>query len=307
MTGLSDQAVARLREAVATPDLSGTRYRLVDRLGQGGMSTVFLVEDTELQRKVALKLMDVPELSIDVTDRLMREARILAQLEHPGIVPVHDVGRLADGRVFYTMKFVEGRRLDDHIENIASTGERLRLFERICETVAFAHVRGVLHRDLKPANIMVGPFGEVLVLDWGVAKFVAREDSDRYGSVVGTPGYMAPEQERGEVDKLDQRTDVYALGVILRRLISDTHNRSVPRPLKAICDMATAPIPQQRYASARDLAADVTRYLDGLSVSAHSEPWWEKAWRWLYRNRAWIMLVLAYLLARMVLLFFYRS
>jgi serine/threonine-protein kinase len=295
------------------------------------MSTVFLVEDPQLQRRVALKVMDVPDSSPDLTDRLHREARILAQLEHPGIVPVHDVGRLSDGRVFYTMKFVEGQRLDDHIAQIASIGERLRLFERICETVAFAHARGVLHRDLKPANVMVGPFGEVLVLDWGVAKLFARDVISRHpsqvfenaasdignepaaistggtqqGSVIGTPGYMAPEQERGEIDKLDQRADVYSLGMILRLLVS-VNQQQVPKALKAICDKACSHLAGDRYVSARDLAADVLAYVDGFAVLAYPEPWWAKVRRWIYRNRAWVGLVMAYLILRLLLLFLYR-
>jgi len=325
VTSLSDQVVARLREAVATPDLSGTRYRLLERLGQGGMSTVFLVEDTELERKVALKVMNLPDASPDLQERLLREARILAQLEHPGIVPIHDVGRFSDARVFYTMKFVQGQRLDQYITRI-SLGERLRLFERICDTVAFAHARGVLHRDLKPANIMVGQFGEVLVLDWGVAKLLLRDDTSeheqfhaspnvnaaaaktatRRGSVIGTPGYMAPEQQRGETDKLDQRSDVYSLGVILRLLVTDIQIQHAPKALKAICDKACSPMAENRYGSARDLSADVASYLDGLAVSAYQERWWATLQRWIYRNRAWLALVLAYLVLRLLLLFFYR-
>src|SRR5260370_4356564 len=113
----------------------------------------------------------------DFANRLVRKARVLAALEHPGIVPVHDVGTLADGRVFYAMKFVEGQRLDKYIESVASAPDRLRIFLRICDAVAFAHARGVLHRDLKPANVMVGPLGERLVLDWGLAKILSSEVS----------------------------------------------------------------------------------------------------------------------------------
>src|SRR5215467_13292766 len=170
MNFLSDKAIERLREAAEIPDLTGTRYRLLERVARGGMGVVYAAEDEKLQRRVALKVLDVPGSDSDLASRLIREARILAQLEHPGIVPVHDVGTLADGRVFYTMKFVEGQRLDQHVADLKSVPDRLRIFLRICEAVAFAHNRGVLHRDLKPANIMVGPFGEVLVMDWGLAK-----------------------------------------------------------------------------------------------------------------------------------------
>src|SRR3984885_3912381 len=170
MSWLSDDAVARLRDAASEPDLAGTPYRFVGALGRGGMGAVFLVEDPRLGRRVAMKVLDLPDRAGDLEARLLREARVLAQIEHPGIVPVHEVGALADGRVFYTMKCVEGKRLDQHIESVDSTPDRLRIFVRICDAVAFAHDRGVLHRDLKPANVMVGPFGEVLVMDWGLAK-----------------------------------------------------------------------------------------------------------------------------------------
>ena len=136
------------------------------------MGAVFLVEDSRLGRRVAMKVLDLPDRTGELEARLLREARVLAQIEHPGIVPVHDVGSLADRRIFYTMKYVEGQRLDEWAATSASLAERLRLFEKICEPMAFAHSRGVLHRDLKPPNVMVGPFGEVLVMDWGVAKIV---------------------------------------------------------------------------------------------------------------------------------------
>ena len=178
MKFLSDSALERLREGAEIPDLSGTHYRLLERVARGGMGVVYAAEDEKLQRRVALKVLDVAVTEGDLANRLIREARVLAKLEHPGIVPVHDVGTLADGRVFYTMKFVEGQRLDQYIATVDSVPDRLRLFLRICDAVGFAHARGVLHRDLKPANIMVGPFGEVLVMDWGLAKILRGEDSN---------------------------------------------------------------------------------------------------------------------------------
>src|SRR5437899_9138834 len=180
MKFLSNNALERLREGAEAPDLASTRYRLLERIARGGMGVVYAAQDENLQRRVALKVLDVPGTDGDLANRLVREARVLARLDHPGIVPVHDVGTLADGRVFYTMKFVEGHRLDKHIESVASTPDRLRIFLRICDAVAFANARGVLHRDLKPANIMVGPFGEVLVMDWGLAK-ILREEVSRGG------------------------------------------------------------------------------------------------------------------------------
>src|SRR5882762_9603993 len=179
MKFLSDGAIERLRGSAGAPDLSGTRYRLLDRIARGGMGIVYTAQDEQLQRRVALKILEGSGANGDFANRLIREARVLAALEHPGIVPVHDVGTLADGRVFYAMKFVEGQRLDKYIESVASFPDRLRIFLRICDAVAFAHARSVLHRDLKPANIMVGPFGEVLVMDWGLAKILHREASSR--------------------------------------------------------------------------------------------------------------------------------
>src|SRR5689334_9059207 len=172
MRFLPDQVVARLQTQMQTPDLSGTRYRALRFLGQGGMGSVWLAEDSILQRPVALKVLAAESSASDLAARLMREAIVLARLEHPGIVPVHDAGTLPDGRTFYCMKHVEGQTLDRYAGPL-SLRERLRLFQRIAEPLAFAHSRGVIHRDLKPANIMIGPFGEVLIMDWGLAKVMA--------------------------------------------------------------------------------------------------------------------------------------
>src|ERR1700730_18563783 len=173
MKFLSDKALDRLRDAADLPNLAGTRYSLIERVARGGMGVVYAAQDEKLGRRGALKVLDTPDRGAEMARRLIREAQVLARLEHPGIVPVHDVGTLEDGRVFYTMKFVEGQRLDKYVPSVESGSDRLRMFLRICDAVAFAHARGVLHRDLKPANVMVGPFGEVLVLDWGLAKILA--------------------------------------------------------------------------------------------------------------------------------------
>jgi eukaryotic-like serine/threonine-protein kinase len=337
MKFLSDKAIERLRAGADEPDLSGTRYRLLERIARGGMGVVYAAEDEKLERRVALKVLDVPGTEGDFANRLIREARVLARLEHPGIVPVHDVGTLADGRVFYTMKFVEGQRLDKFIEGVESVQDRLRLFLRICEAVAFAHARGVLHRDLKPANIMVGPFGEVLVMDWGLAKILRREapSSDReadpeatilekpkqpgdaddstkssvitgHGTVMGTPGYMSPEQARGEVEVLDARSDIFSLGALLRFILTQkTPGGFTPRldrSLAAICAKATAEQRESRYSAVQDLGQDVSRYLDGLAVGAHRESIFEKAARFYRRYRFFILLILAYLAMRVILL-----
>jgi len=319
MSWLSDDALARLRSAASAPDLSGTRYRLLGEIGRGGMSTVFLVEDPSLGRRVALKVLDVPDGTEELAARLTREARVLARLEHPGIAPVHEVGRLPDGRVYYTMKFVEGPRLDSYAASAATLAERLRLFQRIGEAVAFAHDRGVLHRDLKPENVMVGPFGEVLVMDWGLAKLLDSPATHRaenvadapgteslgtphtgHGAVLGTPGYMAPEQARGDVTCLDARTDVYALGAVLHYLLIGR----VPAPLLAICRKAMAESPADRYPGALALNAEVARYLDGRRVEAYPEGLRRKSARLYARHKIAFWLIVTYLAVRGSILFF---
>ena len=173
MTRLADGAIARLRDAATWPALPPDRYEIRRPLGRGGMGTVYAAYDRRLEREVAIKVSNAPAPSGDFEARLRQEARVLAHLEHPGIVPVHDAGALEDGRWFYVMKYVRGDTLPQHVAPPVGEATALAIFERIAEAVAFAHAAGVVHRDLKPSNIMVGAFGEVLVLDWGVAKILA--------------------------------------------------------------------------------------------------------------------------------------
>jgi serine/threonine protein kinase len=338
---LSDKALERLREGADVPDFAGTRYRLLERIARGGMGVVYAAEDQMLARRVALKVLDVSIPDSDFGHRLNREARVLARLEHPGIVPVHDVGTLADGRVFYAMKFVEGQRLDLHIDSVPSLPDRLRLFLRICDAVAFAHARGVLHRDLKPSNVMVGAFGEVLVMDWGLAKIVRDSASSEtsadpgatifqmsnanssetestqatavtgHGTVLGTPGYMSPEQARGDIAQLDQRSDIFSLGALLRFLAdapspqqAGRSNTRKDKSIDAICAKAIAHHPNDRYSDVRDLSADVSRYLDGLPVTARRENFLEKVARFYRRHTIPILLIAAYLVMRILILVF---
>jgi serine/threonine protein kinase len=283
---LSDDVVARLRDAAELPDLTGTRYEMVRELGRGGMGVVYEVRDAELQRNVAMKV---------ASEDWSREARIIAGLEHPGIVPVHDSGLVADGRFFYTMKLVRGVRLDEWAKQEHGLTERLRLFARICEPVAFAHAAGVVHRDLKPENVMVGELGEVWVMDWGVAR--ASEEHDAF--VAGTAGYMAPEQVRGE--RADARSDIFALGAILRSLIA-----AAPRPVAAIARKALSAEAASRYDGVRAVRDDVLRFLDGEAVSAYRESLLERGGRWAARNRVLLALVAAYLLMRAIVFFWFR-
>jgi serine/threonine protein kinase len=280
------------------PDLGATPYELGAPIARGGMGTVYRARDRRLERDVALKVMNAPAPTPGEVERMRNEARILARLEHPGIVPVHDLGLLPDGRLFYVMKLVRGRRLDKAME-AQPLHVRLRTFGRICEAVAFTHAQGIVHRDLKPENVMVGPFGEVLVLDWGVAKILTGTSptADLHGTVLGTPGYMSPEQARGETERIDERTDVYALGAILDYLVAG----QAPRALEAICVKAREAAPEGRYSSASELAADVERFLAGLPVEAYAEGPVERVRRLAAKYRVPLLLVAAYLVMRAVL------
>ena len=333
MKFLSDPVVARLQAEMRTPDLSGTRYRAVKFLGQGGMGVVWLVEDRVLERSVALKVLSAESSSGDLAARLMQEAVVLARLEHPGIVPVHDAGTLPDGRTFYCMKHVEGQTLDHHIERLPLR-QRLQLLQRVAEPLAFAHSRGVIHRDLKPRNIMVGPFGEVLIMDWGLAKVMSAPDPSpatrhvpehevtraaanpasseslapeksptAHGVVLGTPGFMAPEQERGDISLIDQRTDVFALGAILQSMLQEQPGG---RALHAICGKAMSAEMSSRYSSVEEMSADIGRYLDGMPVSAYRENLVERTVRLVSRNRVAVVLILAYLFMRLLFILFSR-
>ena len=318
MTRLPDATVAHLRRVADWPEVPGDRYEVLEPIGQGGMGTVYRAGDLALDREVALKVLRAELTGRDWIRRIEREARILARLDHPGVVPVHDVGTLADGRVYYVMKLVRGQRLDEYART-ASLSEALRAFLRVCETIAFAHAHGVVHRDLKPANIMVGAFGEILVLDWGIARVSgggadpadpvpsleppASPGDTAPGTVLGTPGFMAPEQALGAVHLVDERTDVYALGAILREAVTGrSRGASVPRPLTAIWERAMSAESGARYGAVSTLSAEITRFLDGLPVQAYREPLRERMGRLYTRYQTPILLVLAYLTMRLLFL-----
>jgi serine/threonine-protein kinase len=223
------------------------RYQLGDEIGHGGMGTVIQGHDPDLGREVAIKVLlpahqDQPEM----VQRFLDEARVGGQLQHPGVVPVHERGTFPDGRPYFTMKLVQGRTLAALLKERPDPAHDLprflKVFEQVCQTLAYAHSRGVIHRDLKPHNIMVGSFGEVWVMDWGLAKVLGPvgperpEESgrgivntargpgearlSRTGQAMGTPAYMAPEQARGEIDQVDERADVFGLGAILCEILT---------------------------------------------------------------------------------------
>jgi eukaryotic-like serine/threonine-protein kinase len=299
MTWISEAAARHLQQVADWPDLGGTKYELLEEVGRGGMGTVYRARDRELERDVAIKVASLPGVIDD--ERLRREARILAALEHPGIVAVHDSGRLPDERVYYVMTLVAGDRLAERVRQLPALPDRLRLFDRICDVVAFAHARGVVHRDLKPANIMVGAFGEVRVLDWGLARRCETAALETPSEGSGTEGYMAPEQAVG---RADERSDIYSLGVLLRELVNG--QRTVTprrlRPLLSILERATAHDADRRYPDVGALAADVRRYVDGTRVEAHPESPLEQGGRLLRAYRTPLALILGYLAIRVLLL-----
>jgi serine/threonine protein kinase len=242
----------------------GQRFVPLRVLGKGGLGEVTLVQDNDIDRPVALKRLHANLRSEEVVFRFAQEIRTVGQLEHPNIAPIHDVGIDDAGQHYFVMRYVEGETLHDIIQKLA-TGDaayharftmqhRVQIFFGVLHAIAYAHSKNIIHRDIKPANIMVGPYGEVMLMDWGVAKkkgaaspaavVAPNADDDLYrtrdGSLVGTPAYMSPEQARGDTDQIDERSDVYALAVVLYELLALEHylgrQTSVAEMLVAIAD-----------------------------------------------------------------------
>ena len=226
------------------PNDKPERYEISRQLAKGGMGEVYLALDRELQRHVALKVM-TPEVAANVSlaNRFTQEALVLGRLDHPHIVPIHDLGTDNRGRNYYAMKFVRGTTLKEVLHGLrqgqSAIVERyplsrlLDVYGKICDAVAYAHSKDIIHRDLKPANIMIGEFGEVMVMDWGIAKILHQPENTpistqipssgegtQYGTIMGTPSFMAPEQAEGCLDLINQKTDIYSLGAILYNILT---------------------------------------------------------------------------------------
>ena len=313
------------RGATDLPEISDDKYEIGAEVARGGLGRIISARDRTLGRTVALK-----KLALDhpfASARFAREVVITARLQHPSIIPLHEAGRWRDGSPFYSMKLVDGQSLAAAITATRSFADRIALLPHvvdIAEAMAYAHSQEIIHRDLKPANVLVGPFGETVVIDWGLAKDLADPDDDEMvlavgdhpssgfdtsdGAILGTPAYMPPEQAAGQA--VDARADVYAIGALLYhilggarpyqevspRLILRELGKHPPQPLEelapelprdllAIVNKAMARDAEERYPSAREMAAELQRYTTGNLVGAHHYSSWELLRRFVARRR----------------------
>jgi tetratricopeptide (TPR) repeat protein len=328
----ADSATLATITADFRPAADGTRFQVLRPHARGGLGLVSVARDTELGREVALKEIQSGHAEDAASrGRFVREAEITGGLEHPGVVPVYGLGRYADGRPYYAMRLIRGESLQEAVRKLHAdeSGSTLRglltRFVAVCNTVAYAHSRGVLHRDLKPANVMLGPYGETLVVDWGLAKVVGREthgggpgsaeltlrtpsgegSATLAGAALGTPAYMSPEQARGEVAGLGPATDVYSLGATLYTLLAGqapVHGRDTAEVLEKVRQGHWLPprqvkpsVPKALDAVCRKAMAlqPGERYASALALAVDVERWLAdepvSAWRepWGARVRRW--------------------
>ena len=340
----------------------GPRYAIIRSHARGGIGEIFVARDTELKREVALKEIQ-PERANDFSSRarFLLEAEITAGLEHPGVVPIYGLGTHPDGRPYYAMRFIRGdsllqaiRRFHDDDAAARKPEERslalrglLRRFVDVCNAIAYAHSRGVLHRDLKPGNVMLGKYGETLVVDWGLAKARGQVDPPdgadtagpfmpetrggatptAAGAMMGTHGYMAPEQAAGRLDEVGATSDIYSLGATLYHLLVGRPslrstvklkdlglvqegdvppprkvNPLVPPALEAVCLKAMALQPADRYQTALELADDVEHWLADEPLAAYRDPWIVRAARWSRRHRTAVAGAAVFLMTAVVAL-----
>ena len=301
-----------------TDEMPG-RYEVVEELARGGSGRILVVWDRHVGRKIAMKelLSDISKNSPKTDDpqvtairnRFLREARVTGRLEHPSIVPVYEIGCHADGSFYYTMRLVKGTTLLSAIKRSGDVSDRLSLlphFYHVCNAVAYAHSKGVINRDLKPSNVMIGEFGETVVLDWGLAKikgssetiFVRHDDDDIgktvVGQAIGTPSYMPPEQAEGNIGEIDEISDIYSLGAILYQILTgktpftgkttdeiirkvineDVENavkkdKEIPPELAAIAQKALSKSKEKRYASVGEMLDDLSAYMSGRKVDVY--------------------------------------
>ncbi len=300
--------------------VEGPRFEVLGKVGSGATSHVYAVRDNSLDRIIAVKYLRQSQSGRGaVKGRFIHEARITAKLEHPNILPVHDIGVSSDHRVFFAMKNVQGMTLGDAIRNavagadlpaeFATVDGRIRIMLKICDALAFAHDSGYIHQDVKPDNVMIGRYGEVLLLDWGSSLSTAEAAGPTGKALFGTPAYMSPEQARRE--RADERSDIYCIGATFFHALtlrhptwatdpetfwtrkrrgeidpaSDDERRAARPALLDIALKAMHPDPAQRYQRVAEMANDLKRYQEGLAVSAHRETLLESAVRWYRRNR----------------------